>query len=207
MQNATMLVYASGQQYRSIGEIVGGLVCLKTMSEELFVILPGESVRARSSEVRVSDTGIVVQGRDMIPFEGTTSWERHHGNACVNFTLAGGDEGIIAPAVRPVGMDVAGEVSSFFRNASQDDDIFLMDLGSYIADGTECPDHKMAVLRSAADKEVYDDEDVLIVNGNRIPLADITWAEMDKDGDGNRHLHLVLADGRYRRVSAGDFSR
>ena len=207
MQNATMLVYASGQQYRSVGEIIGGLVSLKTMSEELFVILPGEFVRARSSEVRVSDTGIVVQGRDMIPFEGTTCWERHHGNACVNFTLGGGDEGIIAPAVRPAGMDVAGEVSNFFRNASREDDIFLADLGEHLADGEECPGHKMAVLRSAPDKEGYDDDDVLVVNGNRFPLVDITWAEMDQDGDGNRYLHLVLADGRYRRVSAGDFSR
>jgi len=210
MTDAASAVYASGQEYRSIGEIIGGLVALKALSEELFVVLPGELIRARSSEVRICETGVVVQGRDVVPFAGTTTWDGRHGNGCVNFTIAEGSrhrEGIIAPATRPKGMDVGREVTAFFRSCDSHDQFWLYDIDGHVCDGDEHRDRKMVMMTDVPGKEAYDDGDAMIVLGNRLVLAEMTWAEMDTDGDGNRYLHVVMDDGRYRRVCAGEFDR
>ncbi len=208
--DATTAVYASAQEYRSAGEIIGGLVALKVLSEELFVILPGELIRTRSSDVRVSETGIVVQGRDVIPFAGTTTWEGYSGNACVNFTITAGDrerEGIIAPATRPADMDVGREITRFFRSCDQGDHFHVYDLDGRVPDGDDTPESKLFIRADAPGKSGYDDGDAMVVLGNRLPLAEMTWAEIDEDGDGNRYLHLVMTDGRYRRICAGEFDR
>lgn len=209
MKDAAHEIYAAGQRCRSIGPIIGGLVALKSMTEEVFVFLPGETLRAVSAEVTVTETGIAAAGRLIVPFDGAGPWDRYGGpdGTCVSFTLGDGTDGLIAPATRPADMDVGRAVKRFFDDCCSDDDVFLQDVSSHLPDGDDRPEERMLVMRKAANPDRYGDDDVLIVRGHRLPLAGMTWADSETDGDGNRHLHVVMADGRYLRVGAGDFSR
>lgn len=207
MQDPTIQIQSTARDYRGVGLVIGGLVALKAMSAELLVLLPKETIRVRSADLRVTDAGIGTDDRLLVPFAGTDVWDRHYEGPCVNFTMDGVGECLIAPATRPAGMDVGAEVKRFFDRCSQDDDFFLYDLDGCLPNGPEQPEDKMVVMRSAPDKDVVDDGDAIIVLGSRLPVADMTWAEMDSDGDGNYYLHVVMSDGRYRRVCAGDFSR
>lgn len=209
MKDAAYAIYAAGQRYRSIGPLIGGVMVLRTMADALFVFLPGETLTVASADIVVTETGIMADGRLVLPFDGAGPWDRYGGpdGTCVSFTLDGGTDGLIAPATRPADMDPGLAVKRFFEECSQDDDVFLQDIGAYVPDGDDRPEERMVVLRKSAHYDRYCDDDILIVRGHRLPIAGMAWAEFETDGDGNRHLHVVMADGRYRRIGAGDFSR
>jgi len=209
MKDAAHEIYAAGQRCRSIGPLIGGVVALKSMADELFVFLPGETLKVASGDVNVTEAGIDAAGRLVVPFDGAGPWDKYGGpdGTCVSFTLGDGPDGLIAPATRPADMDPGLAVKRFFEDCSQDDDVFLQDIGAYVPDGDDRPEERLYVMRRSAHYDRYGDDDVLIVRGHRLPLVDMTWAESETDGSGNRHLHLVMADGRYLRVGAGDFSR
>lgn len=207
MQTATSRLYDEARAYSGVGTIIGGLVAIKTMAKDLFVIMPQELIRVGSSDIRATEEGIVIGDRVVIPYAGTDVWDRQYDGTCVNLTMDGIGECLIAPATRPEGMTPGNEVKLFFDRCSQEDNIFLQDLDTYVPDGPDSPREKMLLMRSERDKAAVDDDDVLIVLGNRLPIGEMTWAEMDSDDDGNYYLHVVMSDGRYRRVSAGDFSR
>lgn len=209
MTDAAYEIYAAGLRYRSIGTLIGGLVALKSLADELFVFLPAETLRIASADMTLTEAGIVGAGRMIVPFDGARPWERYGGpdGTSVSFTLSDGTDGLIAPATRPDGMDVGRIVKLFVDECRSDDQIFLQDVAGYVPSSSDHPDERLNATWRSGDAERYGDDDVLTVLGNRIPLGGMTWAESETDSDGNRHLHVVMADGRYRRIGAGDFSR
>lgn len=196
----------------ALGRVIAGVGVLATRYEELWLIVEGQSPdRVRSADIGLSLGGITICGRLLVPFCDVKAWERDCGEPCIAFEMSG-KEAIVAPATAPDDDQFVTEIQRFIENDwYTEDTVYLSSLdgpaGSRPAAAAEGYVIDMVRPEHLPAGRPLIGEDTLRVLGEEMRLGDITWAERETDGDGNRYLHIVMADGRYRRVSAGDLSR
>lgn len=177
-----------------VGRLIAGLAVLREACGEVLLIVEGEDAqRIATDGLGVSFRSITRNDRPLVPFEGLEEWWNRSGSPCVAFAT-GGRQALFAPAKALDAEDIATTVRRFADGWSPGSEIvYLSDLdrslGASGEDGLEVVD------------------DVLHVLGAELPIADMAWAEAEGDGDGNDYLHIVMTDGRYRRVALGDLGR
>jgi len=197
-----------------LGPVIAGIGMLAARYEELWLIVEGHGPdRIKSTDIGFSLGGITVGGRLLVPFCDVKAWERDAGEAGVAFEMSG-REAVIAPATPPADGHFGPEVMKFLTNDRYSDDIiYLSSLDGPCGDRDGCAERQeedVYLLRTPGQDpsaETSLPTDILRVLGEDFTIGEITWAEREDDGDGNRYLNLVMSDGRYRRIAAGDLGR
>lgn len=212
MDDYTETLWNAQRNAEAVGKVVTGLGVLCTRSEYLWLIVKDQSPdRIATKDISIGMGGIHIGGRLLVPFINVREYESNHGEPCVAFEMEG-KEAIFAPADAPEDQCFIQVVDRFLKTAwFQDDMVYLSDLNGSV--GSPTKDKPVNVRRHTQYIEAHPDtnvripEDELVVRGEIMTFGEITWAQRDEDGDGNRYLHIVMNDGRYRLISFGDLSR
>lgn len=204
-------LWCAHREAEAVGNMIRGISLLVADGHEnLWLIVEGqEPKRFTPAQVAISLNGIDIADTT-VGYDAITPWDRYVDGPCVNFRI-GDKEAVIAPADAATHDEFLVEVDRLLSKDWYDgDDVYLSDLDGDV--GTGPMDGKDVGLWRA-DGVVAPEgvrllpDDVLIVLGERMRLGDMSWVERDQDGDGNRYAHIVMTDGRYRRVCFGDLSR
>lgn len=204
-------LWSSGRENEAIGHLIRGVSLLAADGHEnLWLIVEGEEPkRFTPAEVGISLKGVDIAGT-ILGYDGLTPWDGYVDGPCVSFRI-GDKDALIAPADAASHNEFLTEIDRLLSNDWYNgDDVYLSDLDGSV--GTGPMDGKDVGLWRDDSVNAPDDirflpDDVLIVLGERMRLGDMSWVERDQDGDGNRYAHVVMNDGRYRRICFGDLSR
>lgn len=214
MTDLTNTLWMAQRDAEAVGKVIGGLRVLCAEGRDLWFISEDGAPRwIASGSLGLTLEGITVDDAMMIPFADIKAYERDSGDPCVAFEVKG-KEAMFAPAAANKDNGFIKDVADFLNNDwMEDDDVFLSDLdgsaGSRDRDrgaeiGVRRPEN---TTKTPVHPVTLDPGDELVVRGEAMRLGSVTWAQRDSDGDGNRFLHVVMDDGRYRRISLGDFGR
>lgn len=211
MPDALTDLWSTHRDAETVGRIVKGLSALAADGHRSFwlIVQGGASRRFGAEEIRITLEGIDLAGT-MLTYGEIEAWGRQIDGPCIHFQISG-KQAIIAPATAAAHDGFRRAVSRFFTEDWYDaDNVYLGDLDHGLASGSG-DEVRISILRPdeapPAEDGLPAPDEVLVVFDEHLRLGDMTWAELDTDGDGNRHLHLVMSDGRYRRICCGDLSR
>lgn len=212
MEDIVSAMWSAQNNTGALGKVIAGLNVLCTRYETLWLIVEGKQPDlVKAKDVGLSLGGITIGGRLLVPFSNVKPWDLDCGEPCVSFEMAG-EMAMFAPAQAPDDDRFAKNVERFLSNDWYHGDIvYLSDLAGPVGkrEGNKPIDlrrHK-SLIDAHPDMTVRILEDELVVHGEVMVLGDITWFDAEQDGDGNRYAHLVLKDGRYRRLALGDLGR
>ena len=193
MEDVKIILERAMREGEPVGRLIAGLAVLRETCREIVLIVEGEEpLRIATDALGVSFGSITLHGRPLIPFDRLSGWDRPSGSPCIAFSVDGRDA-IIAPGRALDARDIARTVERFAGDRGPGSDTVYVN-GLDWAGGR-------------AGRELTLADGVLTALGEALPVADMAWADAEADGDGNDHLHVVMADGRYRRIAVGDLGR
>jgi len=215
MSDIATAMWSGIRESEALGKLMRGLAVLARTQTELWMIVEGrEPRRFAVSSLGFSLEGMSIDGEMAIPFATVSAYEGRDGEPCICFETDGA-AAIIAPAAPPGTDEFMKDAVAMLRSDWYDlDTVYLSDLnGSLGRHKTPEGESEVqlrrptAVAQAAPDMDAPHPDDEMVILGEVMRLGDLTWMERDTDGDGNRYGHIVLSDGRYRRVTFGDLSR
>lgn len=176
-----------------IGRVITGLAVMRETCRKVLLIVEGEdSQMLETDALGVSFRSITYKDRPLIAFAGLDEWWHSSGSPCIAFVTQG-KQAVFAPAHALDAPDILQTVTRYVQTWHPDTEtVYLSDLNGGLGGGDDALSITDGVLRA---------------RGEDLAIDQMTWAEVDLDGDGNSHLHVMLTDGRYRRVSLGDLGR
>lgn len=212
MEDMAAVLWTAQMDTDAIGRVIQGLGVLTTRYEDLWLIVEdSQPDPIKSKDIGINLGGITIGGRLLVPFCNVKRWDLDSGEPCVAFDMAG-KMALFAPATAPEDDQFVREMEFLLtRDWCSSDIIYLSNLDGPCGDRNthgKTPDSEITVLwepvREATDLQRTDTVQVL---GESLRLDEITWMERETDGDGNRYGHIVMTDGRYRRIALGDLGR
>lgn len=213
MEDIVLALWKAQNSSSAVGKVITGLGVLCTRYDELWLIVEGQGAdRVKASDIGISLGGIIIGGRLLVPFCDVKPLERDSGEPCVSFEMSG-KEAMFAPAMAPDDDRYIKEVDFLLNRDWYDGDhVYIHDLDGSCARRSEMKDGEdEVVLLRRSDLEIPEKgllpTDILRILGEDMRLGEITWMERENDGDGNRYGHIVMMDGRYRRIAFGDLGR
>lgn len=197
----------------ALGRVLRGLGALAAHSDQLWLIVEGHAPRrVATKDIGLTLNCITIAGQTLAALVDIRGMDRSSGEPCVSFEIAG-KEAMFAPAEPPADDQFVIEAGRFLDSDwCEDDIVYLSSLDGPLGDRSRS--EKLDQLGIMVMRHMDNapggpiiGNDILRVLGEDMRLADMTWFERETDGDGNRYAHIVMKDGRYRRISLGDLGR